>query len=66
MFGNFWAINFLLPGVLLFRQEGDGTSWEKLKIVYRYKVTKKQQYRYQVVNGQLMSDVVDVSGTDII
>ena len=31
VFGPFWGLNFILPAQILYRQEGDGSSWPNLK-----------------------------------
>ncbi|XP_069108416.1 uncharacterized protein [Argopecten irradians] len=34
VFGDFWALNFLFPMQLLFRQRDDGKTWEGIKLDY--------------------------------
>ena len=34
VFGKFWFVNFILPGNLVMKQQGDGCSWEHIKIDY--------------------------------
>ena len=33
VFGDFWALNFLFPAQILFKQRNDGTKWECVKIL---------------------------------
>ena len=35
VFGQFWLLNFYFPTVIVLRQQGDGTEWPKLKVVYK-------------------------------
>ena len=50
VFGAFWFLNFYFPAVLLFRQEGDGKTWNNLKIVYKYKHGEKKPLRKPCVD----------------
>ena len=34
VFGQFWALNFIFPMTLIFKQHGDGCSWDNIKIDY--------------------------------
>ncbi|KAK6167573.1 hypothetical protein SNE40_021567 [Patella caerulea] len=40
VFGDFWLINFLFPGQLLFRQRDDGFSWDGIKLMNMDKKSK--------------------------
>ena len=44
VFGDFWFMNFIFPAVLVFRQAGDGKSWEKLKRNMKEKEKVKKKY----------------------
>ncbi|ESO83216.1 hypothetical protein LOTGIDRAFT_133861 [Lottia gigantea] len=33
VFGDFWALNFIIPAQILFRQKEDGCSWNSVKII---------------------------------
>ncbi|XP_041361253.1 palmitoyltransferase ERF2-like [Gigantopelta aegis] len=34
VFGDFWALNFLFPAQILFKQREDGTRWECVKLLH--------------------------------
>lgn len=34
VFGDFWALNFLFPMTILFKQRENGITWDGLKIDY--------------------------------
>ena len=70
VFGPYWLMNFLLPAVIFFPQEGDGTSWKKLKIIYKYRVPNDErnskQYVINMFNNQVTCDVEKQPEIDII
>ena len=37
VFGSYWFINFIFPAEILFKQKGDGTTWDKLKFFYQHR-----------------------------
>ncbi|KAL4238255.1 hypothetical protein ACF0H5_002968 [Mactra antiquata] len=37
VFGELWILNFLFPMTIVFRQKGDGITWNELKIVKSHK-----------------------------
>jgi len=43
VFGAFWALNFLFPMTLIFRQTDDGIHWEGLKIDYNGNEKKNEE-----------------------
>lgn len=45
VFGQLWALNFIFPMTLVFRQTDDGIHWENVKIDHNYR--KRQQISNQ-------------------
>ena len=37
VFGSYCLINLIFPAEILFKQKGNGITWDKMKIVYQYR-----------------------------